>query len=322
MENIERKRLTYLDMVKGFGILLVILGHTYPDSNSIKIWIYSFHMPLFFIISGILLNHTNTEDKDIKSIIISKFKSLIIPYIFFELLAIFIWMILNEFTLNALRWNIIDSLLMYTRAGATWFLPCLFVAELLFIVLRKNIKNDYILMAVSLILFLIPLIVNIDNHYIIVVLRCFIALGFLTLGYYSYKYIIKSSLSYRAIGILVVINIILSYINGYVDLWSLTFNNQFIYIVCSVIGSFSLILLFKKVKEINMIKYFGTNTLIIMSTHQMILNIIIVKFTNMDYYGYIVGIGIFLLIALMEIPIIHIINNYIPFMIGKSIKKA
>lgn len=71
-----------------------------------------------------------------------------------------------------------------------------------------------------------------------------------------------------------------------------------------------------------MIKYFGTNTLIIMSTHQMILNIIIVKFTNMDYYGYIVGIGIFLLIALMEIPIIHIINNYIPFMIGKSIKKA
>ena len=114
MENIERKRLTYLDMVKGFGILLVILGHTYPDSNSIKIWIYSFHMPLFFIISGILLNHTNTEDKDIKSIIISKFKSLIIPYIFFELLAIFIWMILNEFTLNALRWNIIDSLLMYT----------------------------------------------------------------------------------------------------------------------------------------------------------------------------------------------------------------
>ena len=198
--------------------MLVILGHTYPDSNSIKIWIYSFHMPLFFIISGILLNHTNTEDKDIKSIIISKFKSLIIPYIFFELLAIFIWMILNEFTLNALRWNIIDSLLMYTRAGATWFLPCLFVAELLFIVLRKNIKNDYILMTVSLILFLIPLIVNIDNHYIIVVLRCFIALGFLTLGYYSYKYIIKSSLSYRAIGILVVINIILSYINGYVDL--------------------------------------------------------------------------------------------------------
>ena len=53
MENI--KRIDYLDYTKGFGILLVILGHIYDASNPIKIWLYSFHMPLFFIISGFLL---------------------------------------------------------------------------------------------------------------------------------------------------------------------------------------------------------------------------------------------------------------------------
>ena len=49
------KRLNYLDFVKGFAILLVVLGHIYDISNPIKIWLYSFHMPLFFIISGILI---------------------------------------------------------------------------------------------------------------------------------------------------------------------------------------------------------------------------------------------------------------------------
>ena len=110
MEN--TKRLDYLDYAKGFGIILVVLGHIYDISNPIKIWLYSFHMPLFFIISGLLIRYTNINERDMNGIIVSKFKSLIIPYIFFELVAIFIWMCQNEFTLSALRWNVVDSILM------------------------------------------------------------------------------------------------------------------------------------------------------------------------------------------------------------------
>ena len=36
------KRMEYLDYVKGFGILLVVLGHVYAGNNYIKIWLYSF----------------------------------------------------------------------------------------------------------------------------------------------------------------------------------------------------------------------------------------------------------------------------------------
>lgn len=59
------KREGWLDSLKGFAILLVILGHvlsgyqdagTFPEAYSsfyyIRTWIYSFHMPLFFVISG------------------------------------------------------------------------------------------------------------------------------------------------------------------------------------------------------------------------------------------------------------------------------
>lgn len=52
------KRIEYLDYAKGIGIILVVLGHILIKGN-IKIYIYSFHMPLFFIISGYLFNYIN-----------------------------------------------------------------------------------------------------------------------------------------------------------------------------------------------------------------------------------------------------------------------
>ncbi len=49
--GVERKRLMWLDAARGIGILLVLLGHTSPSFGK---FIYGFHMPLFFIISGFL----------------------------------------------------------------------------------------------------------------------------------------------------------------------------------------------------------------------------------------------------------------------------
>lgn len=42
-----------LDIMKGIGILFVIWGHI-SENTSLNNWIYSFHMPLFFFISGVI----------------------------------------------------------------------------------------------------------------------------------------------------------------------------------------------------------------------------------------------------------------------------
>lgn len=48
-------RIGYIDIAKGIGILLVYIGHCDLDYKSnLFLWIYSFHMPLFFFISGSL----------------------------------------------------------------------------------------------------------------------------------------------------------------------------------------------------------------------------------------------------------------------------
>lgn len=58
-DKMEKNRITYLDNLKGFAIILVILGHIiqmWYDSdfthNKVWLYIYSFHMPLFMFISG------------------------------------------------------------------------------------------------------------------------------------------------------------------------------------------------------------------------------------------------------------------------------
>lgn len=45
----------YIDYAKGLAIILMLFAHTMSGENMINTWIFSFHMPIFFIISGILM---------------------------------------------------------------------------------------------------------------------------------------------------------------------------------------------------------------------------------------------------------------------------
>lgn len=79
------------DIMKGFGILLVIAGHWGGVNKYLFNFIFSFHMPLFFILAGYFYKPKDTSDSLSKD-----FKRLIIPYLFtcslilFYKLALFI----------------------------------------------------------------------------------------------------------------------------------------------------------------------------------------------------------------------------------------
>lgn len=64
MEKAERllknkdDRQTWIDVCRGIGILLVVFAHTSSPFNN---FIYGFHMPLFFMISGIILDSHRSD---------------------------------------------------------------------------------------------------------------------------------------------------------------------------------------------------------------------------------------------------------------------
>ena len=94
--KVERKRLDYLDIARGIGIFLVVLGHSITVGmaeksealGALRLYIYIIHMPLFFIISGILFEK-NKEKYALSSPVSycgHKAAVFMIPYLIFSLL--------------------------------------------------------------------------------------------------------------------------------------------------------------------------------------------------------------------------------------------
>ncbi len=65
MNEIRKQRIEELDYVKGLAIFLVIMGHA-TDNLATPLWrlvIYSFHMPLFFMVSGMVTKPADVKDR-------------------------------------------------------------------------------------------------------------------------------------------------------------------------------------------------------------------------------------------------------------------
>lgn len=56
------KRIDYIDIVKGITIILMIIGHVSNIPTILRTFIFSFHMPLFFIISGYTFKKKNKQN--------------------------------------------------------------------------------------------------------------------------------------------------------------------------------------------------------------------------------------------------------------------
>lgn len=85
------KKIDFINMTKGFAIILVVLGHCVKAEGLSANIIFSFHMPLFFIIGGYLFNYQKYEH-DYKIFVKNKAKRLLIPYFFCCFLFFLHWL--------------------------------------------------------------------------------------------------------------------------------------------------------------------------------------------------------------------------------------
>ena len=135
------QRIEWLDVAKGLGIIFVIYGHTIFKDELWRIWIYSFHMPLFFFLSGITYNEEKYSDG--RKFLVSKIKGILIPYFIFCVIALLrniveqLYMLLtmgkafDGAVLVKKVIGIVVALRGSAWACAAWFLPCIFVVFIL-----------------------------------------------------------------------------------------------------------------------------------------------------------------------------------------------
>lgn len=181
-----------LDILKGIGILLVIIAHTFGMGHLWDI-IYVFHMPLFFLVSGYFF-----KIRPFKEHLKKDFRRLIVPYLFVCLLTIF-YSFCKEYLHNTpvLYKSFIS---IFYGNGPIWFLLGLFFSRLLFYFLLKNIRF-YLIIAfiISSITLLYKAQLQILPLALLPALGCvlFLAIGYTlninkTLSYLNNKYPIQS----------------------------------------------------------------------------------------------------------------------------------
>lgn len=127
-----QKRLQYIDIAKGIGILLVALAHNDLAGYApfLYHWIYSFHMPLFFFLSGMFFK----PDLALTDLLRRRFDSLLKPYFFSIFLIYFGAIFFDTMGLPTAYGRILKALYAngyYLDWVAMWFLPALFTVNLL-----------------------------------------------------------------------------------------------------------------------------------------------------------------------------------------------
>lgn len=155
-----KKRNTIIDLMKGIGIIAVIIGHIndipYMPYRHIM---FSFHMPLFFIIAGWFHKESSDFRKNIKK----NGTRLLYPYAFTALIMIIYHLVLSikdDDYLDVLK-HIIAAIYAsgdihhspflgnVRPIGAIWFLPALFWCKISFTYLRNKNINLFFIACIS-----------------------------------------------------------------------------------------------------------------------------------------------------------------------------
>ncbi len=131
----HRFRIEYVDFVKGIAITLMVLCHS-GLQGSFSQWVYSFHMPLFFIISGFLVKDSS---KPVLKFIKKKFRQLLIPYFLFA--AILCFGDKSYMDWFGILYASRNSLAMSSCFTPLWFLPCFFVSTIVYNVINSIKKT-------------------------------------------------------------------------------------------------------------------------------------------------------------------------------------
>lgn len=162
------KRFIQTDIAKGIGIILVVIGHSFPDSTKLAAgsfvyflykMIYSFHMPLFFFVSGLVSAGivkkigANEKLREIKK----KAMRLLVPYFVFGAIFIPLRVVFAEFARFSYDFTKLYTVFLGNNpCGQLWFLYVLFLFSLIAILFATEKNITWLLIPAAIVTLVSP----------------------------------------------------------------------------------------------------------------------------------------------------------------------
>lgn len=152
----KKQRIAWIDIAKGFTILTVIWGHTLAAGSALRNVIFSFHMPLFFILSGFTLKPAK-DAEDLVSRTKKDFLRLIVPVILMLVIASILHVIFFNSSATVESYQLLYKLFWANglpleagmpSMGMPWFLVALFMSKFLLRLFSLLFKKDFELIGI------------------------------------------------------------------------------------------------------------------------------------------------------------------------------
>jgi len=333
-----------IDIAKGIGILLVISGHMLPVQSNFRNVIYTFHMPLFFILSGFVTN----SKYGFMEILNSQKKMLATYFTYSTIIIVFDLVvkvfILREMNYRQIIWEFYQTFSLY-GVNVLWFISTILLCRIILLILNWKISRNIILIITGCLYVIIGLFGTIFNMQymsksiplmllyfpIAALLRPAGVLVFMAVGFYILKPIAKLKqivlnkskltiiLHIIAIG-LMSINIIFAKYSGFIDIHTIDFGKFPLNIFLAFSGSSTVILLSNISNPDSLISrclsFLGKNSIFIMISHEyLLINRFVIYFTKGINYDHI--IIQFIIVTLLSALLSSLITPKISAIINK-----
>lgn len=318
MNNItSNNRIDYIDYTKVLCITLMVLGHC-TWNRTIYQYIYSFHMPAFFIISGILYKARNWHYTLI---------SFLIPVIGVSLVNWLCYYFAGELNMEGATWQQLLAGIIHFRFDSRfyffagdWFVWSLLLIRFLFGDIKylsfMRDKRVYIPVAVIVVIYMLlePSLIRPDADFLQYTFeRAMPCLPFFCMGLYlrDIQWNPKDCPT-PMIVLCLITAIVLPILTGTCDIFYNQYGRSYLlFLINAPLTTILFMYLFSFLSPSPYIKTLSNGTLIIMGTNQMILAILYILLTSS--YRLLFP---FIIMAVSYIPIVYL-DKHFPILLGK-----
>lgn len=334
------KREGFVDVAKGLGVILIILGHLTETGQYGRLILYSFIIPFFFILSGVFAKTSNDFGRYFKK----SFKRLYVPFFTYSLLDLFLRIVYAVYKGRDVVVKIKIALTSLFGLGfdienrPLWFLFALFIIQIAYYFIGKNKWAKLCAALVGIAFLAVHKATGFYTQNLwLVAIPCvpFYLLGtevkelVLTLPSRLQK---NKRMFVFAVALMTVVLVVLSVFNGNVNVHGCEYGNfVLLFIFNALLGTFVMLCLSVALQGNGIVSrfliYFGQNTIPVMASHYYICRILfywLVVFLGIHRYVYhpIVQLIGWCVITIAMIPVIWLTNRYAGAIFGKETKKS
>jgi acyltransferase len=342
-QQVMRGRVSWIDAAKGLGIVLIVLGHitSVESPSALYVYIYAFHVPLFFFISGLTLKPGR---EPFAVMLQGKFRSLLVPYLCYALLG-YVFYILGYGMAQALNlkieqfnygpWHPLAGVFIGTLGDGNlvnapvWFVIALFCTFVIGYGINSWLRSMLVRWVVVIALATAGYLVSREVKLPWSLASALVGLVFFQAGHaHARRFGLEPSprrLLWPLLTVTLVISLF-SFLNGFVTLADVELGHPVLYVLFAFSGLYLTIAVVQLLgPSTPWLVLLGQWSMAIMVIHMLIIKTVKVALSALLHTNiaqieasWLPSLAVLLITVVLLVPSVWFMERFLPFTLGKS----